>query len=66
MHTMTREPLLTVDRAAGQLSTSRRFVYRAVNAGRLPSVRLGDGRARIRIDPADLERYISEQRDDVR
>jgi excisionase family DNA binding protein len=42
---------MTVDETAAFLSVSRRQVYRLLDTGELPAVRVG---ARIRIDPAEL------------
>jgi excisionase family DNA binding protein len=51
-----RPELMTVAELAAEWRQSREAVYRKVRAGRIPSVRLGDERAAIRIPRAELER----------
>jgi excisionase family DNA binding protein len=53
---MQRPELMTVGEVAEEWRQSREAVYRKVRAGRIPSVRLGDERADIRIPRAELER----------
>ena len=52
METLTDTPrLLTVREAAAQLGCCQKTIHRAVAAGKLPAVRLGQrGRIRIRAD----------------
>jgi excisionase family DNA binding protein len=45
------EPLMTVDETAAFLKVSRRQVYRLLDNGELPAVRVG---TRIRVDPDAL------------
>lgn len=49
--------LLTIVETAEPLSLSKSCVYRMVDAGELPVVRVGLGRGRLRVDPVDLETY---------
>jgi excisionase family DNA binding protein len=51
--------LLTVGEVAERLKVSRWSVYRRVEAGELPAVRLGSGpRAPIRVDERELEAWL--------
>lgn len=53
---------MTIREVAGELSVSRRWVYKQVDAGRLPVVQLGTGAARgkvLRVDRNDLEKLRS-------
>jgi excisionase family DNA binding protein len=53
--------LLTVREVAAQIGLSKIAVYRKVEAGELPSIRLGDGpKAPIRINPDDLVEWLSQ------
>ncbi len=51
---------LTVKQAADRLGVSARTVYDLVECGRLKCQRIGKGRGTIRIRPADLDAYSSE------
>ena len=51
----TGHQLLTLAQVAHRMNVSRRTVFRWIESGALPAVRLG---AVIRIDPADLDRLI--------
>ena len=53
------EALLSPEQVARACGLSRRAVYRAIARGELPAARLCH---RLRISPADLKRWISEQR----
>ncbi len=53
-------PLLTPVQAAERLGVSRMTIYRYVKEGMLPCVRLGS--TALRIDPADLDAFISARR----
>ena len=51
--------LLNVKQAALRLGLSRSAVYAMVEDGRLPALKLGDGkRPRIRIDEGELEAWL--------
>jgi excisionase family DNA binding protein len=54
------EALLTIAQAAGRLGMSESWVYRAVEEGRLPSVRMGNRR---RVRPADLAAFVQARAD---
>ena len=47
--------LLTVNELRGVLKISRGTVYKLVNRGELPAVRVGE---RLRFRPADVDRYL--------
>ena len=51
----TGHQLLTLAQVAHRMNVSRRTVFRWIESGALPAVRLG---AVIRIEPADLDRLI--------
>lgn len=53
--------LYRIPEAAERLGCSVDTVYRLLAAGRLPSVDIGMGRPRVRINEKDLEAYISRQ-----
>jgi excisionase family DNA binding protein len=51
--------LLTVKQVADRLGLSTKQVRRRIAAGDLPAIRLGpEPRAHVRVDPAELERYV--------
>ena len=50
--------LLRIDDAARRLNVSKATVYRLIKRGQLPAVRVG---GQIRLDPAELERYVYEE-----
>jgi excisionase family DNA binding protein len=54
----TSTRLLTLAEVARRLSVSRATVYRMVYDGRLPAVRLGGRGAPLRVDEAELERWL--------
>jgi excisionase family DNA binding protein len=57
----TRSPeLLRVPEAAARLNVSRASVYRWIEEGRLPAVRLGGRGAPLRISEADLGEWLAE------
>lgn len=58
---MSTEPLWKVAEAARFLSMSTSWVYKEVEAGRLPCVRIG---AAVRFAPEDLRRYVSRLQQD--
>jgi excisionase family DNA binding protein len=49
--------LLTVEEVADYLGQHRVTVYTEIREGRIPAVRIGEGRT-IRVREADLERYL--------
>lgn len=51
--------MLTAKRAAELMGVSRSLVYALVAAGTLPAVRIGTGRGTIRIDQAEVEKYLA-------
>ncbi len=53
-----REPLLKVPEAADRCRLSERQMWRHIQAGRLPVVRLGRA---VRIRPIDLDRFIDRE-----
>jgi excisionase family DNA binding protein len=50
--------LLTLAEVARRLTVSRATAYRMVYDGRLPAVRLGGRGAALRVDEAELERWL--------
>jgi excisionase family DNA binding protein len=52
------QKLLTVDQVAERVGQSRWSIYRKVAAGQLPAIRLGQGRAALRISEAELDRWL--------
>jgi excisionase family DNA binding protein len=50
--------LYSVRTVAERLEVSRVWVYDQINAGRLPSVELGDERAKTRVRSDDLQAFI--------
>ncbi|HEX8743601.1 MAG TPA: helix-turn-helix domain-containing protein [Thermoleophilaceae bacterium] len=55
-----RRPLLTPRDVAEQLQISRSTLYEMLRRGELPSYKIAGAR---RIDPDDLDRYLTEQRE---
>jgi excisionase family DNA binding protein len=54
--------VLTVDEAAATLRVSKWSIYRLVESGQLPALRLGNGpRTPIRVDDEELERWLYEE-----
>jgi excisionase family DNA binding protein len=53
--------LLTVDDVAELLGVSRRTVYRWITEGVLPAFRLGRKGSPVRIDAAELERWLEDE-----
>jgi excisionase family DNA binding protein len=53
---MTGDPLMSVRDVAGRLAVSQKSVRAAIARGELPAVKVCNS---VRIDPADLENYIS-------
>jgi excisionase family DNA binding protein len=53
-----RAALLRVKEVAHELGQHPATVYRKVHDGSLPAVRIGAGRAAIRIDAAEFERWL--------
>lgn len=56
---MDRPPLLSIPEAAKRSGVSRSTIYRIIDAGHLPRVKLA---GRVLIDPTDLERLIQSQK----
>jgi excisionase family DNA binding protein len=54
--------LLTVAEAARRLRLSEKTVRRRIRAGELPALRLGDGRAPLRVSADELDAWIAERR----
>jgi excisionase family DNA binding protein len=50
--------LLTVEEVADYLGQHRVTVYTEIREGRIPAVRIGEGRT-IRVREADLEQYLA-------
>jgi excisionase family DNA binding protein len=62
MTTITRDRLLTVKQAAFLVGMSPVSMYRRIDSGALPAIRLGSGpKAPIRISSADLAAYLAER-----
>lgn len=60
-HVMTdNRPLLRAQQVAERLNITPRHVYRLVEVGDLPAVRIG--MKAVRIHPEDLDTYISDKR----
>jgi excisionase family DNA binding protein len=53
-----REALMRVREVADELGQHPATIYRKVHSGEIPSVRLGSGRAAIRVPRAELERWL--------
>ena len=64
MVTTVGEQPLTVDQVAEHLKVSERTVLNWLRAGRLRGYRLGGPKAGWRIEPADLERFKAERRNE--
>lgn len=55
-HEADDPPFLTVSEVAGRLRVSTMTVYRLINAGQLPAVRVGRS---FRLRPRDLDGYLA-------
>ncbi len=53
-----RDSLMRVKEVAHELGQHPATIYRKVHDGSLPAVRLGAGRAAIRIDSGELEAWL--------
>ena len=53
-----REALMRVREVADELGQHPATIYRKITAGEIPSVRLGPGRAAIRVPRAEFERWL--------
>ncbi len=52
---------MTVAEVAALVGLTPNSVYKRIESGELPSIRLGSGpKAPIRIDPADLQTWLAE------
>jgi excisionase family DNA binding protein len=60
-HTVTERHLLTVDDVAELLGVSRRTVYRWLADGVLRAYQLGKRGAPVRIDAAELQRWLEDE-----
>ena len=58
MTTPVHSRLLTVAQTADRLQVSQRTVRRRIEGGQLPAVRLGEGRAAVRIDECELDAWL--------
>lgn len=54
----TQTRFMTVGEVATELRVSSMTVYRLINAGQLPAVRIGRS---FRVRPEDLDRYLAER-----
>ena len=61
-HETTDKKLLTVKDVAERLSVSSSLIYQLVESGKLPVLRIGNGRGAIRFSPQDIEAYLEECR----
>ncbi len=58
---MTSAPVMTVREVADTLRVSQRHVYRLVEHGRLPALRVGSGpRAPLRVTRHDLADFLAD------
>jgi excisionase family DNA binding protein len=62
MHATRSPELLRIPEAAERLNVSRASVYRWIEEGRLPAVRLGGRGAPLRIPEAELGEWLEERR----
>jgi excisionase family DNA binding protein len=60
-HTVRERHLLTVDDVAELLGVSRRTVYRWIKKGVLPAIQLGRRKSPVRIDAAELQRWLEDE-----
>jgi len=51
--------MLTVDQVAARIGQSRWSVYRKIERGVIPAIRLGDGRSALRVREVELERWLT-------
>ena len=60
MQTKIEEPhtLMRVDEVAALLGQCRETVYRKIQAGQIPALRLGGGRCALRVDSAALSAWL--------
>ena len=56
------DQLLTVADVAGQLNISPSLLYQMLDGGKLPFLRIGNGRGTIRFDRADVAEYLKSRR----
>jgi excisionase family DNA binding protein len=61
----TRTRLLTIEEAAKRLNVSRATAYRMVYDGRLPTLQLGGRGSALRVDEAELERWLRADPEDA-
>lgn len=58
MNTLEHQRLLTISQTADRLNVSTVTVRRLIRRGDLPAVQLGGKGAAVRIDAAELERWL--------
>jgi excisionase family DNA binding protein len=58
MSSISTERLLTLDEVAARLGLKRRTVLSKIRRGQLPAYQLGGKGSAIRVDPAELERWL--------
>jgi excisionase family DNA binding protein len=56
--THEREALMRMREVADELGQHPATIYRKIHQGEIPSVRLGSGRAAIRVPRAEFERWL--------
>jgi excisionase family DNA binding protein len=54
----TRERFLKVSEVARRCAVSKPTIYRRISEGQLPAVRVGDRSGPLRVDAAELERWL--------
>jgi excisionase family DNA binding protein len=60
-HTDIQRRLMTVDQVAEYLGVSRRSVQRWIAEGVLPAYQLGRRKSPVRIDAAELQRWLEDE-----
>ena len=64
--TTTRAPLLTIPEVARRLGLHRDTVYRKIQRGEIPAVRIGhDETGPLRVDADELERWLYRDPDEA-
>jgi excisionase family DNA binding protein len=61
--TTTPAPLLTIPEVARRLGLHRDTVYRKIERGEIPALRLGGGHGPLRVDADELERWLYAEAD---
>jgi excisionase family DNA binding protein len=57
---VTRHELLSRAEVAERLGVTRQTVYRKIHSGQMPALRLGGELGPLRVDAAELERWLEE------